>query len=120
MDGLRRRGANCTHRKSLRSRLGNTIEAFRPTLDYWLYLAEVASCSGFHQRNVGCKAHLVDVSASIKVIQRVEHYVKPSEPSDIELRFFNVAMYWSNADVRIKSGCSLCSDLNKSHARQLG
>ena len=89
-------------------------------LENRLYLSQVTRSPGLYQRDLGSHAHLVDVSASIKVIQCVEHYVKPSEPSDIELWFFNVAMYWSNADVLIKSGCSLCSDLNKSHARQLG
>jgi hypothetical protein len=74
--------------------LNIAIEASRPTLD---------------QRNIGRKAHLVDMTPSFEIIKSVENDCKRFEEINIELRILDVCMMRFDGDVRIEfRGCLLC------------
>jgi len=64
-----------------------SIEAGRATLD---------------QRHIGGKAHPVDMSPRIEVVQRIEDEAEALEPRDVELAILDVVVVRNDADVGIE------------------
>ena len=78
-----------------------------------LNLAIETSSPTFNQWYVGSKTHLVDMSSSIQIIQRIEYNMELFKPANIELSFFNVRMIGFKVDVWIEFASCVLGDLLK-------
>lgn len=54
------------------------------------------------QRDISGKAHLVDMTAGVKVVESVEDEVEALEPVDVELGVFDVGVVCLDIDVGVK------------------
>ena len=75
-----------------------------------LDLAVEAGSTTFDQWDVCGKAHAVDVTAGIEVVEGVEDDDKLAEPVDIELWILDVCVVCLDLDIWIELGSGLASD----------
>lgn len=77
-----------------------------------LDLAVEASSTALNQWYVGRQAHLVDMSARIQVVQRVEDEVEALEPRDVELVVFDVVVVCYDVNIGVELGSRLFRNLS--------
>lgn len=68
------------------------------------------------QRDISGKAHLVDMTAGVKVVESVEDKVEALEPVDVELGVFDVGVVCLDIDVGVKLSSRLLCDLDERKA----
>lgn len=57
-----------------------------------MYLAVEAGSSTFNERDVRCKAHVIDMSPRSKVIKRIEDDIESLKPVNVELSVHDIRM----------------------------
>jgi len=67
-----------------------------------LNVAVEAGGTTLDERYIASQAHLVDMSACIEVIERVEDDVELLEPCDVELRVLDVVVVGFDLDVGVE------------------
>src|SRR6185437_13587603 len=92
MNRLARCAPNGTDRKGLGRFLWCAVVAGSDSLLDNLDLTVEPSRTTLDQRNICSNAHLVDMSASIQVVQRIEYHREALEPIDVELRILDIRM----------------------------
>jgi hypothetical protein len=92
MDRLAWRTSNGAYREAFRGFFGGTIITCRKAFLDDLNLPIEPCSTTLNKRNISSKAHLVDMSSSIQVIQSIEDHSEFLEPIHVELRIFNISM----------------------------
>ena len=115
MDRLAWRAPNGAYGEALGGFFWCTIITCRYTFLDDLNLSIEACGATLNKRNISSKAHLVDMSSSIQIIQSIEDHSETLEPSHIELRVLDIGMVslelhgWVELMRRILSHlCSIC------------
>lgn len=111
MDGLAGRASNGADGKCFGNLLCVAIITLALALDDDLNLPVETRRATFDQRNVGRKAHFVDMSSRLQIVQCVEHQVESSEPLNVEVRIFDIGMMRFHLYVWIELGGALLRDL---------
>jgi hypothetical protein len=75
-------------------------------------LAIEASSATLNQRNIGCEAHPVDMSARIQIVQCIEDEAESLEPRDVELAILDVVVVGYDADVGVELAGRLFRNLS--------
>lgn len=131
MDGLRRGASNGADRERLGRVFWRAVVAFgfalsppismhsakmrevrvaHPLDD--LDLAVEACGAALDQRDVGCEAHPVDMSARIQIVERVEDKAEALEPRDVELVILDVVVVCYDAHIGVELGGRLFGNLS--------
>ena len=92
MDRLAWRAPNGTYREALGGFFWCTIITCRDAFLDDLNLSIEACGATLNKRNIRSKAHLIDMSSSIQVIQSIEDHSEFLEPIHVELRIFDIGM----------------------------
>lgn len=92
MDRHTRCASDCAYCKGLRCDFRCAVVARRDALFDDLDLAIETCGPAFNERNVGRKAHLVDMASRIDIVERIEDDVELCEPFDVELGILDVCM----------------------------
>jgi hypothetical protein len=112
MDRLAWRAPNGAYREALGSFFWCTIITCRDASLDNLNLSIEACGATLNKRSIRSKAHLVDVSTSIQVIQSIEDHSEFLEPIYIELRIFDIGMVSLKLHIRIELLRRFLSNLN--------
>ena len=111
MNWLTRCASDCTNRKRFRDLFWIAVVAFCPAFLDYLDLTIEAHCTTLDQRDVGCKAHLVNVTAGVKIVEGIEDEIEGLEPFNVELGVFDIGVMGGEGDVGIEFGSGFFGDL---------
>jgi hypothetical protein len=111
MNWLTRCASDCTNGKRFRDLFRIAVVAFCPAFLDYLNLTIEAHCTTLDQRDVGCEAHLVNVTAGVKIVQGIEDEVEGLEPFNVELGVFDIGMVGGEGDMGVEFGGGFFGDL---------
>lgn len=75
------------------------VQALVTHLAHRLDLTQIALRARLDERHAGRAAQLVDMPSCVQIVERTHHQIKLTDPLDVILRLFDVAMTRVNVDV---------------------